>query len=332
MAANNEFWQHLGVNNGINTWKWSRIVKTACYANLGLGYIVIFNLYSYFISPILTALMSQAEVKWRAKMEMGFWTVCVYLLERNEWEIQIIGDQLEYDNALILSNHCGIIDYLVMGYLVQCSKYPSEVKVRAKSLTGLFVPHLSFFTWFTIWTVPTVEYMKNIFQTDENWELDGETLNSVFNPFFSQGVQWLVMFPEVNIFTDKISKLQKIMGQKYFLPTLNNVLYPRFGGVVNAIGGLYETKFTRLYDITLVYYKTTSDGEYHFGCPNLLDALSGESYKLIVHVKGKFLSRVPLKRNKLEKWVENRWLKKDKQVEKILHGVIKNKWSKEGGE
>lgn len=334
MPITSDFWQHLGANSEIFYWKRSRLVRTACYANLALGYILMFNLYCYFLAPTLMALLPQAEVKWREKMEMGFWTVCVYLLERNQWDIEIIGDQLEHDdNALIMSNHCGIVDYLIMGYLVQCSKYPAKTnRVKTKSLTGMFVPHLSFFTWFTIWSVPTVEYIKNIFQTDENWELDGETLTGVFNTFFNKGgVQWLVIFPEVNIFTEKVSKLQKIMGEKYFLPMMKNVLYPRFGGVINAVGGLYETKFTRLYDITLVYYKIGDDGQYKFECPNLMDALGalagiGNNYKLIVHVKGKFLCRVPLKRNKLEKWVENRWLKKDKLVEKIQHGILKNKW------
>lgn len=332
MAANSDLWDHLGLREA-SEWPRKRLVSLFCYANLTLGYILAFNVYKYFMSPLMMALLPQKGLQWQNKLDMGFWTLCVYLLEKSGWEIEVVGDQLEVDNALLVANHRGIIDYLVMGYLVQHSCWGDKKEdldggrrlVRAKSLTGLFVPHLAFFTWFTIWSVPSVAYIKNILQTDENWELDGETVGGVFGEYIGPGVQWLVMFPEVNIFSDKNAKLQRMMGEKYFMPELQRVLYPRFGGVVNAVGGLFETKFTRLYDLTLLYY-TKKGNSVEFGCPSLARALGGEQFKVVVHVKGKFLSRVPLKRNRIERWLENRWLKKDKLLAKMEVGVAKGKY------
>lgn len=333
MATNSsELWEHLGLTTDVLLWPRWRLVRAAAYLNLLILYCVLLGLFRYCVSPVMVAVVPQLEGQWRAKLELGFWTVSNYVLERQGWEVEIVGDPLDLENALVLSNHAGLVDHMIMGYLVQCVKYPPETgnhQVKAKSLTGAFVPQLKFFTWFTLWTVPQVDYFKNIFQSDENWELDGETLGGLFSSAVeSAQTQWVVLFPEVNIFTARVAKMQRMMGEKHFLPLMTNVLYPRFGGVVNAVGAMYESKFTRLYDITLVYYKMV-DGEWVFGCPTLVDAISGQDkYKVLVHVKGKFLSRVPLKRNKLEKWVEGRWLKKDKLITKLQKKVVRGKFDR----
>lgn len=211
----------------------------------------------------------------------------------------------------------------------------NEEKVFAKDLTSMLIPKNSFFTWFEIWSIPTIDYFKNISQADENWEMDGETLVSVFQNYFESisssfnTSQWLTLFPEVNIFTERDLRMQNISGEKHYLPIFENVLYPRFGGFANAIGGLYKTEFTRLYDITILYYNRNiiTSEIINFKPPSLLNILGLKNWNIetiiLINISGKFLSRVPLKRNKLEKYLENRWIKKDKLITKLKKKILK---------
>lgn len=270
---------------------------------------------------------------------------------------------------MIISNHRSIVDHVVFPFLtrktlnekpitsvfssdseedpVETKKVKKEVKkgskirfkilnneenMFAKDLTTMLIPKVQFFTWFEIWGIPTINYFKHISQADENWELDGETLVSIFHEFLdtpsNSNTKWLAMFPEVNIFSEKDLKMQNIMGEKHYLPAFENVLYPRFGGFANAVGGLYKTNFTRLYDVTLIYYnRNKTTGEIvNFNPPTLLSVLGLRDFNIetviLVHVAGKFLSRVPLKRNRLEKYLENRWIKKDKLIAKLEKKIL----------
>lgn len=301
----------------------------------------------------------------------------------NGVKINIVGDRIEEENALIISNHQSLIDHIIFPFLTRRSlkdfdndelilsesddksdeeiiikkknkkkldekkkevKQGSKIKFKilqneeklfAKDLSTMLIPKHKFFTWFEIWSIPTIDYFKHISQADENWEMDGETLVSVFQNYFELSntsigtAQWLTLFPEVNIFTDKDLRMQNISGEKHYLPIFENVLYPRFGGFANAIGGLYKTEFTRLYDITLLYYNRNKiTGEIiNFQAPSLLNILGLRDWNIetviLVNIAGKFLSRVPLKRNRLEKYLENRWIKKDKLITKLKKKIMK---------
>jgi hypothetical protein len=217
------------------------------------------------------------------------------------------------------------------GYKIKFKLLNNEENIFTKSLSTLLIPKVKFFTWFKIWNIPTIEVFKHISQSDENWELDGETLVSTFHKFLDSPIsntQWLTLFPEVNIFDEKNLRKQNIFGEKHYLPSFENVLYPRFGAFSNAIGGLYRTKFTRLYDVTLIYYsknKLTNE-IIDFKAPSLLNILgirdNNVEIIILIHVAGKFLSRVPLKRNRLEKFLENRWIKKDKLIQKLKKRIL----------
>lgn len=289
-------------------------------------------------------------------------------------KVNIIGDHVEDENALIVSNHQSIVDHIVFPYLTRRAvndaelerlnifsdsdeetsdkkapakeekkevKKGSKIKFKilnneepffAKDLSTLLIPKNKFFTWFEIWGIPTIDYFTHISQADENWEMDGETLVTVFQNFLESSsniTQWLTLFPEVNMFTEKDLRMQNISGEKHYLPIFEHVLYPRFGGFANAIGGLYKTNFTRLYDVTLLYYnRNKTTGEIiSFDPPSLLNILGLRDWNvetvILVNVAGKFLSRVPLKRNKLEKYLENRWIKKDKLIKKLQKRILR---------
>lgn len=197
----------------------------------------------------------------------------------------------------------------------------------AKDLTSILLPKLSFFTWYQIWNIPSFQFLRDISQADENWDLDSDTLGSTFNKYLEQksGTQWLVTFPEVNIYTEKSSKLEQIMGEKYYLPHLENVLYPRYSGFANCIGGLYKTTFKVLYDISIIYYHKDQSGNIVFQGPSLLAAfgLCESDITAVIYIRSKLLNRIPLRRDRMEKWLERRWVKKDKQIKIMKEQALK---------
>lgn len=354
------------------------LVRAVCFLIFISLYWISINLFNY-VSYAFELTVPSARYLMKRHLESGFWTLCIYLLELNEIKVNIIGDSLENENALIISNHRSIIDHVIFPFLsrtvldeelievptpkgnlntsekkkgarkdsfkkeikkgskIRFKLLSNEEKILAKNLSTMLIPKINFFTWYEIWCVPTPNYFKHISQADENWELDGETLVSIFQDYLdspgTNSTQWLTLFPEVNIFTEKDSRMQNISGERHYLPQFQKVLYPRFGGFANAIGGLYKTKYTRLYDITTIYYTRNkiTGAIVDFKPPSLLGILGvKDNYietVIFVHVAGKFLNRVPLKRNKLEKYLENRWIKKDKLIEKlerrILHENVK---------
>ncbi|TID17259.1 hypothetical protein CANINC_004023 [Pichia inconspicua] len=281
--------------------------------------------------------------------------------------VNIVGDRIENENAVIISNHKSIVDHVIVplltrktltqteeqlldsdseddekkiikkdvktGRKIRFKILQNEEAVFAKDLSTILIPKVTFFTWYKLWSIPSIDYFKHISQADENWEMDGETLVSTFHNFLDipslNLTQWVVTFPEVNMFTEKDLRMQNILGEKHYLPPFEHVLYPRFGNFANVIGGLYKTKYTRLYDLTLIYYnRDKRTGKIiDFKPPSLLSILGVRDPNIetviLVHIAGKFFSHVPLKRNKLEKYLESRWMKKDRLIAKLEKRILK---------
>lgn len=147
---------------------------------------------------------------------------------------------------------------------------------------------------------------------DENWELSKTWADAVFKRVRdSDQPEWVVLFPEVNIFTPVTSYVQTLQSDRYYLPRLTELLYPRFSGLYNAVTSLdlaTDIKFTKLYDITIKYDSRVS----------LLGVFSGRnSVQVHLHVKERSLSHFPQKRPKMEKWLEKAWIEK----EKLMHTI-----------
>lgn len=123
--------------------------------------------------------------------------------------------------------------------------------------------------------------------------------------------EWVILFPEVNIFTPATSYVQTLQSDRYYLPRLAELLYPRFSGLFNAVTSLNistEVKFTKLYDITIKY-------ESHVSLVTIF--LGKRPIHVRLHVKGRSLNRFPQKRAKMEKWLEKVWIEKEKQLHAI---------------
>lgn len=162
-----------------------------------------------------------------------------------------------------------------------------------------------------VWRMPCFRVLCNMAKCDENWELDTSLLEPVFEEIQrSKFPEWIVLFPEVNIWTKEDAELQKLQCEKFYLPVLLNVLYPRFSGfynVINALSSKSNFKFSKLYDISIIYHQKNRVS------PSLIGFFASEApLTVTVHIKSKFLSRVPVKRSKLERYLEHAWVEKDR--------------------
>ncbi|WEJ96352.1 putative acyltransferase [Yamadazyma tenuis] len=156
-----------------------------------------------------------------------FWDVGIYFTILNGVNYIVTGDLITSESAVFISNHSSLVDHFAINYLSRHSFSKNK---------ELEVPVVNFFTWFLLWKVPNINILRNMAKCDENWELD-HSLNEVFfsKLFASKKVEWLVLFPEVNIFTAESSALQKIQCEKFYLPLLKNLLYPRFSSLHNVV-------------------------------------------------------------------------------------------------
>lgn len=264
----------------------------------------------------------------------------------------VSGDDINTESAIIISNHKSLVDFIAMAYLAKYTNDMLNKREKEKSFKNLTLPRINFFTWFKLWRIPSIRVLINLAKCDENWELENSLSKIVFGKILKSKVpEWIVLFPEVNIWTEEDSSLQKAQGEKFYLPALQNILYPRFSAFYNVISSLNSkehSKFNQLYDISILYEwgsiesKTLTNkpptdelnSVYSSGIPkghdmnlispSLLEIFSSDNpITIYIHVKSKRLLRVPTKRSKIEKWLENTWVEKDKFLEQWKADLLK---------
>lgn len=308
-----ELLTHLGLSTNTDPTLNSIFYKAK---GLFIWYIILHAIFLYFLVSFICFLSNfsfpEASIDLKRKACILFYNFCIYLAQLNGVHFDISGDHIQNDLAIFIANHQSLADYLSINYL---SRY------SLSNDTNFQVPMVNFFTWFTLWRVPGFKVLINLCKCDENWELDSLLIGVFFKKIVSsKKIEWLVTFPEVNIFTSEASKLQKIQCDKFYLPSFNHLLYPRFSSFSNAISMARSSdyKFNRLYDLTIYYYKLNDANEKVFFQPTLLDIFSceGDLYVNII-VKFKSIVNISNNRNKLEKWLEKNWIEKDKYLNDI---------------
>lgn len=209
------------------------------------------------------------------------------------------------ESAVLICNHQSLADHILLAYLA-----------RNTSSALLTLPRINFFSWFLLWTVPTVKLLLHMAKCDENWELDKPLTDVFFDKVLgSKNPEWIVLFPEVNIWTQNDYNLHRQQSEKFYLPITENILYPRFSSFYNIILTFHNKKvgqFSNLYDVSIVYQRASGPA------PTFLQIFSClEPITVTIHVKLRSLSRVPIKRKRLERWLEHTWVAKDKLITQI---------------
>lgn len=232
--------------------------------------------------------------------------------------MQITGDSFaSVESALVVANHRLLADFIVIAYLL---KLVSQDSVGS--------PRLNFITWATLWRVPGVRLFLSMLSVNENWFMDEATTEAqlakldtfLSNPDASTFLpEWLVVFPEVTIYSSIDLLAQRHLLERYLSPRLENVLYPRlalFRGVTSGIRRL-DMEIDKMYSVTMVYFSKSLGQSV---TPTLLGFISQCPSDVVVrvHVRARPLDKVPVKERKMDRWLENEWVERDRLVGGII--------------
>ncbi|KAI3402894.1 hypothetical protein KGF56_004355 [Candida oxycetoniae] len=315
-----ELLDHLGINyNGgehqISLKNWIQGVVSLLLLFL---FILSYQAVAVFATCLASVFPDTASLI-RNRFGNRFWDlglclmVCIF---------KILGDEMNPYPAVVISNHASLADCFVMHHLSRISTAQDGDSFVGYHNQSLNLPIVNFFSWFLVWRVPTIKILLNLLKSDENWELEEKSILFVFARLLrSKFSEWIMLFPEVNIWTQESFDLQRQIGEKYCLPRLEHLLYPRYSAFYNVITALQRYKphpYSNLYDLTILYSRETIDGKVDYTPPTLLQVFSSETpITILVYIKVRSIARIPQKRKKLERYLEHLWKHKDKIITQI---------------
>jgi hypothetical protein len=130
---------------------------------------------------------------------------------------------------------------------------------------------------------------------------------------------WIVHFPEANIFEENVQIIHHYQAELNYLPQYKELLYPRLKNFTNFIESQKNNNHTSiksLLDLTILYYHPIKET---FINPTIFEIMTVKQPVLIVHIDFKLrpLSKLPTKPRRLERWLEEDWSEKDKMIDAI---------------
>jgi len=280
-----------------------------------LNFIVINGIVSLYLKFFGFFASESAILLGKSWIAQRFWTSLIYLINKRKIKIIVNGLDLkdkaqlnnQLKNSVVISNHRSLFDFILIYYLKNLVEKTTNDQIE-----------LSFLNWNSLWKVPSIKTVVEFFKNDENWTLVPLVLeNKLTSLIRNFRNNWIVHFPEVNVFTEHNLYLQNQQVEKFYLPKLNNSLYPRFNNFINLIDVInvhQACPIQNLIDLSIVYYNPVKNV---FKNPSLFEILTLKQPYFIINidVKVKPINKLPTKQRKLEKWLENDWCEKDKTIE-----------------
>lgn len=303
-------------------------------SNLLKGYLFIYLYVSFIILEFLVSLQFKVykvlipeghRDAVRRFFSNYIWSIITYFINQKKIKLIISGDidllqteqvidfhlMKQLENAIVISNHRSLFDFILIYY----------IKTIVERRTNLESINLKFFNWNEFWSVPKLTLFWQMVMNDENWFMNYADMEPYLNKQLSKNSNnWIVLFPEVNILTERTKFIQNQQGEKYYLPKLMNVLYPRFANFnkifkfINSKRNTELNNFRNLIDFTILYYNPIKN---QFINPTLFEILTFKQPYFIIYIdmKVKSINKLPTKPKKLEKWLENNWCEKDKIID-----------------
>lgn len=173
----------------------------------------------------------------------------------------LISDSYSYSitqNAMVVSNHRSIFDYIVLQSIF------FDLNKREDS-TNKQTP-LRLLSWGTFLDIPNLRLLKQIFSSNENFEVNINTTSS--QKYFNKPI---LFFPEVNVMTKEVKIVQDKLNLQNGNKIFQESLYPRYNTFLGLChyyqsntkalrvikGSNAETPCSQMYffNITLSYYK-----------------------------------------------------------------------------
>lgn len=292
----------LSVSNLIKGWFLVTLFTLFCLVDFQLSTWT--HIISFVIPESTTTIL-------RKILNDAFWQLLLYLINKRKIKIIISGINLkdvqvqqQLKSSIVISNHKSLFDYMLMYYL----------KTLVEKASGEPVL-LSFFNWNLVWQAPGLKLFRRLWQNDENWEMNVVELEQSLQTLTQTSANnWIAHFPEVNICTNTNWVIQNLQLDKHNLPRFEHLLYPRFNNFSNLIKAVRNnptSPLKNLLGLTILYYNPVKN---IFTNPTLFEIVTLKQPVFIISVDFhiKHISKLPLKARKLDKWLENEWLEKDK--------------------
>jgi len=218
----------------------------------------------------------------------------VYIYGEGDVKVDIL-QTLGYNQSMIFSNHRGDLDWLI-GLLVEDNGGGLGCCKAIVKQELVFLPLFGFAWW-----------SADFICINRNWQSDRRKLDAGYQRQHEYR-QWdipytLTIFPEGTRLTpEKLRDSQEFCASKGY-PRLENSLCPRAKGLWSAVNGM---QLDCVYDITVIQSGT--------GKANILTLAQGVQAEFHVHVQKLDPSGIPVEEDAFQKWILERWLRKDGQL------------------
>lgn len=220
-------------------------------------------------------------------------------------DIKCQDELLPDENCLVICNHQSLFDYLVLnqvaidvGLQASCFFYAYKHCSRLFSLRALISMLLRKYDW-----ILPVELLPEVF-------------SAMFeSPLRQHGGKWVVLFPEVQMFTLTDLQAQRQTLLKQGCRATTSVLYPRFNAFYDTVQLLRDCCYTSVLNVTISYYNVRNPKRVFRGVPTYLDVLlTCKEWVVQVDIERVPMSVLSYKERRVTKWLERRWYQKDQQL------------------
>jgi 1-acyl-sn-glycerol-3-phosphate acyltransferase len=221
-----------------------------------------------------------------------WWGMVVYLMERvYRMEMVFTGTPLpQLENAIVISNHQGMIDIPVLLPPAWRKRRLGDVKFFVKDIIKYFPGP----GWGMV-------FLGCIF-IKRDWYLDKAKIDRVFAKIKKHKIPiWLISFLEGTRVTNAKVKKSQEFARGRGMRELKHVLTPRTKGFVGTIQGLGDY-VDAVYDFTIGYPE---------GVPSLWQFMQGHAKAFHVNIERIAIEDLPKSEEALTEWLFNRYHIKD---------------------
>lgn len=207
-------------------------------------------------------------------------------------QVEIESDLLpEHENAIVIANHQSIVDIPVLMYFTVKHHRLGDMKWFAKDVIK-YVPGVG---WGLL-------FLDSIF-LKRNWHSDKHKIHKMFSRFTDNKIPiWLVFFPEGTRITNSKQMASEEFAKRSGLVVTKNVMVPRTRGFIASVNAL-RNYVDAIYDITIKYSNDV---------PTLSSYFFSGPCKVSLIVKRHEIGILPTDSDKLEVWLKDRFIEKDK--------------------
>jgi len=296
------------------------ILKSTCRVALLLN---VFQLFSILYLPI----NSKAVFSLSSKFIGSVWSIIQRIFEAKHRALitfsgnvasipQVDSSHPDPESAIVLSNHVCAIDWILLNAVAKRKGVLDHLKYFVKDS----LKYLPVFGWGM--------YLGGFLFLRRNWMQDEKAIQETFYRIKqNKSPIWLISFIEGHRVTPKKLVESQSFCKSRNRPVLLHTLYPRTKGAVATIQNLRKSHVNHLYDFTIAF-KNVPSNTVNGTVPSIVRVLSHDlnpDWKFHVHVDRYLLDDLPSDDEKLSKWIEELWVKKDKRL-----GEWKSSWPEDG--